>query len=171
MLQIAHAKWKGFDNYLENPIQILNKNQFPTELVTWKKAIWKQIWGNDKYKIFQASIPWKIFQHFLKKIQNLVTNCCKDIDSKVVLTYLYKGSLLFHLQSFIIYKFICTNCKVWYVGETKNHFITRINEYLQKDVEFKIFEHFQESSICLSVYNRDYFSAIDQATTEYQLKM
>ena len=57
------------------------------------------------------------------------------------------------------------------MGETKNHFITRINEYLQKDVEFKIFEHFQESSICLSVYNRDYFSAIDQATTEYQLKM
>ena len=34
-----------------------------------------------------------------------------------------------------------------------------------------IFKHLQESRICNSVCNKDRFSAIDRATTEYQLKM
>ena len=103
---------------------------------------------------------------------------CKDIDVKVVLTpfkisnkFSYKDPLPFHLQSFIVYKSICANCKVCYVGETTRHFITRINEHLQKDAKSNIFKHQPESRVCNSVCNKDCFSVIDQATTEYQLKM
>ena len=113
-----------------------------------------------------------------KKIQNLVKTFCKGIDVKVVLTpfkisnkFSYKDPLPFHLQSFIVYKFICANYKVCYVGETTRHFITIINEHLQKDTKSCIFKHQQESRACISVCNKDCFSVIDQATTEYQLKM
>ena len=76
-----------------------------------------------------------------------------------------------HLQSFIIYKFICANCKVCYAGETTGDFITRINEHLQKDSKCNIFKHLQESRICNSVCSKDCFSVIDWETTENQLKM
>ena len=111
-------------------------------------------------------------------IQNLVKTFCKGIDVKVVLTpfkisnkFSYKDLLPFHLQSFIVYKFVCANCKVCYVVETTRHFITRINKLLQKDAKSNIFKHLQDSRACKSVCNKDCFSTIDPATTEYQLKM
>ena len=112
------------------------------------------------------------------KIQNLVKTFCKGIDVKIVLRpfktckkFSYKDPLPFHLQSFIVYKFICANCKVCYVGETTRHFITRINEHLQKDAKSNIFKHLQESRACNSVCDKDCFSVIDCTTTEYQFKM
>ena len=61
--------------------------------------------------------------------------------------------------------------KVCYVGKTTSHFINRINEHLQKDPNSNIFKHLQESRACNSLCKKDCFSVIDQATTEYQLKM
>ena len=40
-----------------------------------------------------------------------------------------------------------------------------------KDAKSNIFKHLQESRACNSVCNKDCFSIIDRATTEYQLKM
>ena len=57
------------------------------------------------------------------------------------------------------------------MGGTTRHFITRINEHLQKDAKSNIFKHLRKSRVCNSVCNKDCFSVIDQATTEYQLKM
>ena len=90
---------------------------------------------------------------------------------KISSKFSYKDPLPFHLQSFNVYKFVCANCKVCYVGQTTRHFITRINEHLQKDAKSNIFKHLRESRVCNSVCNKDCFSVIDQATTEYQLKM
>ena len=109
-----------------------------------------------------------------KKIQNLVKTFCKGIDIKVVLTpfkisnkFSHKDPLLFHLQSSIVF----ANCKACYLGETTRQFITRINEHLQKDATSNIFKHLRESRACNSVCNKDCFSVIDRATTEYELKM
>ena len=81
-----------------------------------------------------------------KKIQNLVKIFWKGVVVKVVLTpfeisyrFSYKDPLALHLQSFIAYKFICANFRVCYMGETTRHFITRINEHLQKDAKPDIF--------------------------------
>ena len=109
-----------------------------------------------------------------KNIQNAVKTFCEDIDVKAKLTpfkFSYKDPLPFHLQSFIVLKFICANCKVCYVDETPRHFITRINEHLQKDPKSNIFKNLPESRIYNSVCNKDSFSVIDQATSEYHLKM
>ena len=181
--------WVGFDKDLENLTKTLNKNQFPTKLinkVTKKylnlKLDKRPLENNTEVKtdtrFFKLPYIGKYSNIAQKKIQNLVKTFCKGIDVKVVLMpfkisskFSYKDPLPFHLQSFIVYKFVCANCKVCYVGETTRHFITRINEHLQKDAKSNIFKHLQESRACNSVCNKDCFSVIDRATTEYQLKM
>ena len=181
--------WKGFLNDLENLIKILNKNRFPTKHIN---KVTKQ-YLNLKFdeKPFENKTEAKIDTRFFKlpyigkysniaqkKIQNLVKTFCKGIDVKVVLTPFkisnklsYKDPLPFHFQSFIVYRFIFANCKVCYVSELTRHFITRINEHLQKDPNSNIFKHLQESRIFNSTCNKDCFSVIDRATAEYQLKM
>ena len=65
-------------------------------------------------------------------------------------------------SKFVYNKFICTNCKACYLCETTRHFITRINEYLQKD---QFLDHFklcklykymldkaEETLVCRNVY-------------------
>ena len=55
---------------------------------------------------------------------------------------------------------------VCYVGETIGHFITRINDNLQKDPKSNIFKYFLKSWACNNVCNKDCFSVIDRATTK-----
>ena len=164
----------------------MNKNQFPTTLinkVTKKylnlKLDKKPLENNTEVKtdtrFFKLPYIGKYPNIAQKKIQKLVKTLFKGIDVKVVLTpfkisnkFSHKDPLPFHLQSLIVYKSACANCKVCYVGETTRHFITRINEHLQKDATSNIFKHLQESRAC---NNKDCFSIIDRATTEYQLKI
>ena len=153
----------------------LNKNQFPTKLINKvtkhylnlkfdKKPFENKTEVKTDIRFFKLPYIGKYSNIAQKKNQNLVKNICKYIDVKVVLTpfkisnkFSYKDPLPFHLQSFIVYKFICANCKVSYVGETTRHFITRINEHLQKDPKSNIFKHLQESRKCNSVCNKDCF--------------
>ena len=152
----------------------MNKNQLPNELmnkVTKKclnsKLDKRPLENNTEvktdtrfFKLPYIGIYSNITQ---RKIQNLVKTFCKGIDVKVVLTpfkisnkFSYKDPLPFHLQSFIVYKFICANCKVCYVSETTRHFITRISEHLQKDAKSNIFKYLQESRACNSVINKNW---------------
>ena len=181
--------WVGFDKDLENLTKTLNKNQFQTKLINkvTKKYLHlkldkRPLENNTEVKtdtrFFKLPYIGKYSNIAHKKIQNLVKTFCKGIDVKVVLTpfkisskFSYKDPLSFHLQSFIVYKFVCANCEVCYVGETTRHFITRINEHLQKDAKSNIFKHLWESRVCNSVCNKDCFSVIDRATTESQSKM
>ena len=158
--------WIGFDNDLENLTKILNKNQFSTEFKNLTKGHLKTTLKRDTrffihFQIVTIQIVSNIAQ---KKIQNLVNTFCKGIDVKVVIVpfkisnkFSYKDPLPFHLQSFIAYKSISENSKVCYVGETTRHFITRINEHLQKDTKSNIFKHLQESCACNSLCNKDCF--------------
>ena len=181
--------WNGFDNDVENLTKILNKNQFPTKLINKitkqylnlkfdKKSLKNKTEVKTDTRFFKLPYIGKYSKIAQKKIRNLVKTFCKDIDVKLVFTpfkirskFSYNDSLPFHLQSFIVYKFICANCKVCYVSETTRHFITRINEHLLKDPKSNIFKHLQELHTCNSVCNKDCFSVINRATTEYQLKM
>ena len=122
--------WNGFYNDLENLTKILSKNQFPTKLIyTVTKQYLnlkfdKKRFENNTEKKTDTRFSYHTLaniQTLLKKknIQNLVKTFCKDIDVKVVLTpfkisnkFSYKDPLPFHLQSFIVYKFICENSKV-----------------------------------------------------------
>ena len=171
--------WVGFDKDLENLTKTLNKNRFPTKLINKvtkkylnlkldKRALENNTEVKTDTRFFKLPYIGKYSNIAQKKIQNLVKAFCKGIDVKVVLTpfkisskFSYKDPLPFHLQSFIVYKFVCANCKVCYVGETTRPFITRINEQLQKDAKSNIFKHLRESCVCNSVRNKDCFSVTD----------
>ena len=160
---------------LENLTKILNKSQFSTKLINkvTKKYLNLKLekWPLEKYTEVKTDtrflkLPYiGIYSNIAqKKIQSLVKTFCKGTDVKVVLTpfkisnkFSYKDPLPFHLQSFIVYIFICAKCKVCYVDETTRHFITRINENLLKDVKSNIFKYLQESRACNSVCNKDCF--------------
>ena len=125
--------WIGFDKDLENLTNILNKNHPNSKLD--KRPLENNTEIKTDTRFFKLPYTGKYSNIAQKKIQNLVKTFCKGIDVKVVLTpfkisnkFSYKDPLPFHLQSFIVYKFVCANCKVCYVGETTRHFITRTNE-------------------------------------------
>ena len=122
--------WVGFDKDLENLTKTLNKNQFPTKLinkVTKKylnlKLDKRPLENNTEVKTDTRffKLPYIVIYSNIaqKKIQNLAKTFSKGIHVKVVLTpfkisnkFSYKDPLPFHLQSFIVYKFICENSKV-----------------------------------------------------------
>ena len=145
--------------------KILNKNQFPTKHINKVKKQYLNLKFDKKpfenktevktdTRFFKLPYIGKYSNIAQKKIQNLVKTFCKDINFKTVFTPFkvsnklsYKDPLPFHLQSFIVYIFICANYKVCYAGETTRHLITRINEHLQKDPKSNVFKHLQESCI------------------------
>ena len=127
--------WIGFDSNLEDLTKILNKSQFPTKFIYRvskkyldlkldKRPLEKNTDVKADTRFFKLPYFGKYSNIAQKKIQNLAKIFFKGIDVKVVLTPFrisnklsYKDPLQFqfHLQSFIVYKFICVNCKVCYV--------------------------------------------------------
>ena len=62
-------------------------------------------------------------------------------------------------------------CAARYVGETTRHFNTRVREYLKTDRASHIFKHLESSSACRSACFRDNFAIIDQASSQFALKI
>ena len=164
---LINNTWIGFDKDLGILTKILNKNQFPTKLINKvtkeyvnlkldKRPLVNNTEVKTDTRFFKLPYIGKYSNIAQKKIQNLVKTFCKGINVKVILTpfkinkkFSYKDPLTFHLQSFIVYKFISANCKVCYVRETTRHiFITTINGHLQKDATSNIFKHLQETRAC-----------------------
>ena len=108
----------------------MNKNQSPTKLFNKvtkqylnlkfdKNPLENKTEVKTDTRFFKLPCIGKCSNISQKKNQNLVQTFCKDIDVKIVLTpfkisnkFSYKGPLQVHLQSFILYKFICANYKI-----------------------------------------------------------
>ena len=75
------------------------------------------------------------------------------------------------LRSRVVYKFVCAGCKACYVGETTQHFSTRIREHLVSDKASHIFKHLQNSERCCALCSVECFHVLDHASTSFQLKI
>ena len=75
------------------------------------------------------------------------------------------------LQSYVVYQFTCAGCKACYVGETKRHLNTRIEEHLGKDKKSHIYSHLQENPQCQEKVNSDCFEIIDRASSYFKLQI
>ena len=75
-----------------------------------------------------------------------------------------KDTLPKSLQSYVVYQFTCAGCKACYVGETKRHLNTRIEEHLGKDKKSHIYSHLQENPQCQENVNFDCFEITDHAS-------
>ena len=75
------------------------------------------------------------------------------------------------LQFYVVYQFTCAGCNACYIGETKSHLKTRIEEYLGKDKNSQRLKHLQENPHCRQVSNFDCFGVIDRDTSHFSLQL
>ena len=112
-----------------------------------------------------------------KKIKELCKKCCKN--SNINIFSLFKTGDLFSskdclpsgLKSFVVYKFVCAGCQSCYIGETKHHLPTRINERLVTDKKSHIFKHLSENSTCKNLCDGNCFTIIDSGSSPFRLKL
>ena len=112
------------------------------------------------------------------KIKNLIKKYCKP-DTKVRLVFTskkigeyfsVKDSITTDMCSYVMYHFKCANCGSCYIGETTQQFIIRVNEHLHTDKNSAVYKHLHENENC-STSDRNSFSIIDRARTEFQLRV
>ena len=58
-----------------------------------------------------------------------------------------------------------------YIGETRHHFKTRIEEHIKKDNKSHIFKHLHSSAKCFESYNSLCFKIIDMANSKFDFKI
>ena len=74
------------------------------------------------------------------------------------------------LRSCVVYKFSCAGCGACHVGETTQHFNTRVTKHLETDRPAShIFKHLKSSSACHSACSCDNLAIIDQASSWFAL--
>ena len=78
-----------------------------------------------------------------------------------------KDSVPNALRSRVVYKFTCAGCHACYVGETTQHFATRVYEHLHSDRNSHIFKHLKGSESCRDLCSEAYSSILDSAPTSY----
>ena len=93
-----------------------------------------------------------------KELQNLITKFCPHLDLKIIFNnsksiasfFKFKDKIPQPLCSCIVYKFTCSCCQAEYVGSTKRHLKTRIDEHIGvssrtnqplKNIESNIYNH------------------------------
>ena len=74
-------------------------------------------------------------------------------------------------MSGVIYKFKFQECKSCYVSCTHKYFNDRLSEHLDTDKNSAIFKHLEENQACKNKNNKDSFSILDYAKTDYELAL
>ena len=164
-----------FHNELENVKILLQKNIYPKSVIDnqIKTFLDKQFTvdigtTSEKQKTLHYSLPYiGHFSHVTKKkLKHICESFCKDIDISMAFSPLKlssffscKNTLPKYLQSYIAYQFTCAGCKACYIGETKRHLNTRIEENLQENPQ------------CQERVNFDCFEIIDCASSYFRLQI
>ena len=81
---------------------------------------------------------WKKSMQLRTRLVNSIENNIKFCKLKVIFQSPYKLNSLFHykdyykkkIRSDIVYRYMCSNCKVTYYGKTYHHFFTRAAEHM-----------------------------------------
>ena len=114
-----------------------------------------------------------------KKINSLIKKYCKDSISvkisfsgvKLASFFSTKDKIPENLRSNVVYKFVCAGCNASYVGETQRHLTTRIKEHLETDKCSHIYRHVISSPVCKELTDSSSFSILDNANSEFTLKL
>ena len=174
-------------NELEKIKILLQKNMYPKSVIDnqIKTFLDKQftvdsVTTSEKQKTLHYSLPYiGHFSHVTKKkLRHIWERFCKDIDIKIAFSpsklssfFSWNDTLPKSLQSYVVYQFTCAGCKACYVGETKRHLNTRIEEHLGKDKKSHIYSHLQENPQYQEKVNSDCFEIIDCASSYFRLQI
>ena len=164
--------------------EILKKNLFPAHLI--EKLVNRYITGTHSNHCPRGPLPttsptfyFKLpyIGHFSvvtqKKIRHLLKRYCNDLDIKLVFSSFTISNLFGvedpipgRLHSRVVYKFTCAGCNACYVGETTQHFSTRVREHLAVDKASYIFKHLLNSERCRALCTIDCFHILDQGSRD-----
>ena len=116
---------------------------------------------------------------FVKKLSKLCKEFCKEnLNIKLVFTsfkiknyFSHKDPIPDDKKSFVVYKFTCASCSSSYIGETCQHFKTRIQEHIKKDNKSHVFKHIHSTATCFDSYNSLSFEIIHKANSKFDLKL
>ena len=75
------------------------------------------------------------------------------------------------LKSIVVYKFVCAGYQSCYIGETKRHLPTRIDEHLVTDKKSDVVKHLLENSASKNLCDENCFTIIDPASSSFRLKL
>ena len=132
---------------------------------------------NDK-NISYIKLPYigKFSKFTQQKVNQLCEKFCKNTNVRVVFASTKISSFLSTkdkipnaLKSFVVYRFICANCQVSYVGETCRHLHERIDEHF-KSKSSHIFKHLSENLTCKQTCDKSCFQIIDSDISAFRLK-
>ena len=178
----------GYENDVKNIKATLQKNMFPTNLLSKLSLKLKDQFNEDSEKEITVPLNKRYFklpyigkyseitQHNINKI---IKKYCK-LTTQVRLAFTtFKIQSLFstkdpipnNLKSFLVYKFTCASCNACYIGETTRHFRTRIDEHTHKDKNSHIYKHLNGNPNCLNSLTNTSFTYLDSANTSFQLKL
>ena len=153
-----------FHNDLEKVKILLQKNMYPKsdidnqiKTILDKKFTVDSGTTSEKQKPLHYSLPYiGHFSHVTKKkLRHICERFCKDINISTAFSQLKpisffscKDTLPKSLQSYVVYQFTCAGCEACYIGDTKRHLNTRIEDHLGKDKRSHIYSHLQENPQC-----------------------
>ena len=175
-----------FHNEINKIRNILQKNMYPIFVIDNQikrflemqyTTISNENTVNNNKKVY-FKIPYiRTFSNATKiKLNQICDKCCKNTNIVVAFSPLKIGSFFSckdsipkFLQSYVVYQFTCAGYNACYIGETKRHLKTRIEEHLGKDKNSQILKHLQENPHCREVSNFDCFDVIDRDNSHFRL--
>ena len=181
--------WTIFHLDIEKLKKTLMRNRYPLKVIEneIKKYLNNlhniktkdNITTNDK-QTFYFKLPFigETSIHTKKKIRKLCKTFCKKAEITLSFNSCKINSFMStktcspsYLNSFVVYYFICGNCNIDYVGQTKRHFSVRIGEHLHTDKQSHIYKHLASNEACKNKCDNSSFKIIDRANNEYSLKL
>ena len=177
--------WMSFHLEIVNVKKLLAKNAYPIDTID--KVVKKYVntvheprtkKDNDN-KISFIKLPYigKFSKFTQQKVNQLCEKFCKSTNVRVVFSPTKISSFLSTkdkipsaLKSFVVYRFICSNCQVSYVGETCRHLQERIDEHFKSKFSH-IFKHLSENPACKQTCDKSCFQVIDSDNSAFRLKI
>ena len=103
----------------------------------------------------------------------IIQQYIKLVFSAFKIRYLFsaKDSIPRELRSCVVYKFLCANCNVSYIGETTRHFSTRVREHLHSAKSSHVYKQLKASEECKNSCSPQSFTILDSAATKFLMKM
>ena len=187
-----NSSWVGFHLDITKLTSYLLRNIFPRKIISRavkrfldeKLDISKQnqnIQNNIQKNVRYFKLPYigELSKNAKAKIDKIVKRFCKEnIDVKIIFNtnkissfFSTKDPVPILFTSNVVYKFVCQECNSCFVGRTYKYFDSRRNEHLVTDKSSAIFKHLESNTNCKLKNNKDSFSVIDFAKTDYELAL
>ena len=113
-----------------------------------------------------------------QRVKELSKKFCKNSNINIAFSVFKTGDLFSSkdclpnvLKSFVVYKFVCAGCQSVYIGKTKRHLSTIINEHLVTHKKSHIFKHLLEKSACKILCDEKCFAIIDSVSFLFRLRL